>query len=139
MTGPKIDVLYKALILCLVAQCLNVSMASPAGAQDATGLWRGTWSANATARRAEHSGPLRVRLTPSGPNVYRGRFSGRFALVVPYFYRATVYQSGNTLYSSRRLGRRGQYQMRLQMYGNSLSGGWTTGQQSGGIQLRRGG
>ena len=128
----------------LLAACLLFSwsfLAHPlvdrAAAQDFSGVWRGQWTANATSRRPEHGGPLRVRLTRTGANTYQGRFSGRFAIVIPYFYRATVYQRGGQLVSSRKLGRSGQYTMSLNSHYNSLSGAWTTGEQSGSVRLRR--
>ena len=102
-----------------------------------TTVWRGRWTSNATARRAEHGGPLRVRLKPTGPGKYQGTFSGRFALVIPYFYRADVHQYGNTLHSTKKLGPLGEYQMTLHQGGPALSGTWQAGEHRGRIQLSR--
>lgn len=123
---------------CLPTIAFMLLTLSPlCSAQDASGVWRGSWSADATARRPEHGGPLRVRLIPTGPNSYQGRFSGRFAVIIPYFYRAEVYQQGNYLYSTKSIGRMGQYEMRLQNCCGQMSGRWSAGNQSGNIRLRR--
>ncbi len=126
-----------AILVLLLFFGLSLGCASRGSAQDASGIWRGRWTADATPRRAEHGGPLRVRLQRTGPNTYQGRFSGRFAIIIPYFYRATLYQQGDHLYSARQIGRMGQYQMNLQNCGDSLAGRWTTGGQAGSIRLRR--
>jgi hypothetical protein len=106
-------------------------------AQDLSGVWKGRWTADATERRPEHGGSLRVRLIKAGGNTYQGRFAGRFALIIPYFYRATVYQYGDRLYSSKRIGRRGNYEMSLQHGAGNLQGRWNVGNQAGSIRLRR--
>lgn len=128
-------------MLCRIAilslLCLLLFGAESIQAQDVTGVWRGKWTANASARRGEHGGALRVKLTPTGPCTYRGTFSGRFALVIPYFYRADVVQYGSTLHSSKKLGPLGDYQMDLQVSEPYLSGSWRTTNHSGRIQLQR--
>lgn len=122
-------------LLMIVSWCVGPT--ETLCAQDASGVWRGRWTAFATPQRREHGGPVRVRLTKVGPSTYRGTFSGRFAIVIPYVYRATVYQSGGTLYADKQLGRFGQYRMALQPWGNTLSGNWSAGNSRGAIQLRR--
>lgn len=127
------------LILCaFAAACGSACLPGMANGQDYAGVWRGKWTADATARRSEHGGPLRMKLTPAGPNTYAGVFSGRFAKVIPYFYRADVYQSGSHLYSSKKLGPMGEYRMSLQLCPNcDVSGRWNAGKHNGSIQLRR--
>lgn len=114
-------------------------VASQAHAQYAAGVYRGGWtSAPGERQRLEHRGPLRVRLIPTGQGTYEGRFSGRFALIVPYFYRAPVIEMGGALYSEKRLGPMGTYQMQLVPSGNgNWQGGWSAGQSHGRIGLRR--
>lgn len=116
-----------------------VSPATSAQAQDVAGVWRGQWTSQPNQRqRLEHRGPLRVRLVPTGPSTYDGRFSGRFAGVIPYFYRAPVSQYGSTLVSSKRLGPMGNYTMHLYPQGgNRYGGGWSAGSSRGRIQLQR--
>lgn len=105
-------------------------------AQEVAGRWSGRWTTYSENGRG-HQGTLRANLQPKGEGTYRGTFSGRFAVVIPYFYRADVVQIGDTLYSEKRLGPFGSYTMQLQSYPNSLNGHWTTGKHSGGINLYR--
>ncbi|HBE71259.1 MAG TPA: hypothetical protein DDW52_24190, partial [Planctomycetaceae bacterium] len=103
-----------------------------------TGRWVGTWDQPAAGKqRRDHRGSLRVRLRPVGPGQYRGVFAGRFAVVIPYIYRADVYQYGHTITSTRRLGPLGNYSMNLRANGNSLRGGWSAMGYRGNIQLQR--
>ncbi|MFN3189762.1 MAG: hypothetical protein ACE361_04485 [Aureliella sp.] len=134
------------MIIRFSATCRTVAIAllvcaipCPLQAQDLTGVWRGRWTADATARLPEHGGALRMRLTPTGPGTYRGNFSGRFAVVIPYFYRAEVRQHGNQLVSSKRLGPMGNYTMRLSAAPSrqSMSGRWIAGDHRGSIRIRR--
>jgi hypothetical protein len=50
-----------------------------------TGRWVGQWSSDANG----HHGPLRATLIPSATG-YDARFTGRFALVVPFVYRTRL-------------------------------------------------
>lgn len=122
-------------ILSAVVVCLL--LATSASAQDLSGRWQGTWSSAANARHREHSGPLRIRLTSNGDGTYQGVFAGRFALVIPYFYRASVSQYGNQLVSTKRLGPLGVYRMQLSSSPGGLNGNWNAAGESGAIQLRR--
>lgn len=61
-----------------------------------SGRWVGQWRSDANG----HRGPLRATLTPTATG-YDARFAGRFALVVPFFYRThldVVGTSGDTLF-----------------------------------------
>ncbi|MEM8733784.1 MAG: hypothetical protein AAGG44_06170 [Planctomycetota bacterium] len=136
------NVVLKARIrrTALVLSMLFAAMLAPETyAQDLSGVWRGRWTADATPKLPEHGGALRMRLTPTGFGTYQGRFSGRFALVIPYFYRAEVRQNGNQIISSKRLGPMGSYTMRLSASPSrqSLSGRWSAGKHHGSIRVRR--
>lgn len=111
-------------------------LSSSLTAQEPAGRWAGRWTTYKENGRG-HQGTLRANLRPNGDGTYQGTFAGRFALVVPYVYRATVVQEGDMLYSTKRLGPMGSYEMQLQHYPGSLSGGWSAGKSSGGIQLYR--
>lgn len=136
------------LMIAVVGSAMLASapsaLAQSAAGESVAGVWRGRWTSTPAAGRREHSGTLRVRLiqdshlAPNGATQYRGTFSGRFAVVIPYFYRASVTQSGNQLYSSKKLGPLGQYEMIASMPNtNSIGGRWFAGKHTGGIQLRR--
>jgi hypothetical protein len=103
---------------------------------DVSGRWKGTWTTHRPNNQRAHHGTLRVRLTPQANGTYRGVFAGRFAVVIPYFYRATVYQQGNRLQSTKRLGPFGNYDMQLMHQPGSLSGTWSAGGETGSIRLR---
>jgi hypothetical protein len=107
-------------------------------AQSLEGVWRGNWTSTPAGNRTrEHRGSLRVRLIPQADGSYQGRFSGRFAVVIPYFYRADVYRQGNRLVSTKKLGPMGSYTMDLGVSGDRLLGGWAAGKEKGTISLKR--
>ncbi len=112
-------------------------LCNPTAAQDASGVWRGKWTEARPSGKREFTGSLRIKLQKTGSNTYRGNFSGRFAIVIPYFYRADVLQHGNTLYSSKKLGPLGEYRMQLRIGPTSLNGGWNTAKHHGSIRVRR--
>ena len=127
----------KKTILLLSLLAIGCWASPRAQAQDLSGRWKGTWSAAANAKHGLHTGPLRVRLVSTGPGTYRGLFTGRFAVVVPYIYRAKVTQYGQQVVSSRRLGPLGEYRMTLFSTPNRLDGGWSAAGESGAIHLNR--
>ncbi len=120
---------YPLLVIALLAPSVD--------AADASGRWKGTWDTNGSTRRSSHHGTLRVRLKSEGNGTYRGLFAGRFAVVIPYVYRAKVYQHGNRLISTKRLGPLGEYRMVLTQQSGQLGGYWTAAGESGTIRLRR--
>ena len=132
MSSPRN--LFVAVCLALFLAVLPMSTTSTA--QEPAGRWAGRWTTYKENGRG-HQGTLRANLKPNGDGTYQGTFAGRFAVVVPYVYRATVVQEGDMLYSTKRLGPMGSYEMQLQHYPGSLSGGWSAGKSSGGIQLYR--
>ena len=131
----------RKMILALVAiVILMFEFSSSASAQtgpDYSGRWVGRWQADATDRLPEHGGPLRVRLRSNGDGTYSGLFAGRFALVIPYIYRAPVMQNGTQLVSTKKLGPLGSYRMVLQGAPASLSGNWSAAGSTGSIRLRK--
>lgn len=102
------------------------------------GRWQGRWTTESDGVRRPHQGTLRMNLRPLGDGSYQGTFVGRFAVVIPYAYRARVQRVGDTLISSKRLGPFGSYDMQLHPGpGGTLQGGWSAGSERGGIRLRR--
>ena len=49
-------------------------------------VYRGNWNSQSTG----HQGPMRLRLTPRRDGNYNARFTGRFAMVIPFTYRVTM-------------------------------------------------
>ena len=107
--------------------------------QNPTGTWKGEWRSNSTG----HRGPMRVVITPSSKGTYQARFTGRFAAVIPFAYRAELVPTKRTdgttvLTSSKKLGPiLGSYQMQTQVQGNALSGQFQAAGDSGSIQMQR--
>ena len=125
------------LLVALLGIAIAFSSTRPIQAQDASGVWRGRWRANATATRRAHGGTLNAILRPIAPGEYRAIFYGRFAVVVPYVYTSRVYQCSSHLVATRRIGWRKTYTMRLNLSGNYMQGTWSTTSASGTIALRR--
>jgi hypothetical protein len=103
------------------------------------GRWKGRWQSESTG----HSGPMNVSITPTAKGTYQARFTGRFALVIPFAYRAelvpqTTSEGQTVLSSSKKLGPiLGSYQMQTQVTGDSLSGGFQAAGDRGSIKMRR--
>ena len=132
---------------------LTLAIGDIVSASNAAGVWKGTWNTlpsvqgvqvgssrmyrPARTNKRQHHGTLRVRLRPEETGGYQGLFTGRFAKVVPYIYRAQVVQRGNQLVASRRLGPFGEYRMQLRPQGNHMVGVWSAGGETGTIQLSR--
>ena len=125
------------IVMCFIASAAIASVSKPLSAHEFGGTWKGRWKADASESRRAHGGTLRIRLRPAGNGVYHGTFAGRFAVVIPYFYRAEVYQVGNELRSTKQLGPFGEYRMSLQSFGESMQGSWSASGHHGTIQLRQ--
>lgn len=142
MNPPTLSVLSLRSGALALLVLMGLSLASnlkPASAADLSGRWKGRWtSAPSAGHSRQHSGSLRVRLKNQGGGHYQGIFAGRFAVVIPYIYRADVYQVGNSLISTKRLGPLGEYQMHLvSPKPGSLQGGWSAMGEAGSIKLQR--
>ena len=107
--------------------------------QNPTGTWKGEWRSESTG----HRGPMRVVITPSNRGTYQARFTGRFAAIIPFAYRAELVpvqsSDGTTrLTSSKKLGPiLGDYQMQTQVSGSTLSGRFQAAGDRGSIQMQR--
>ena len=124
-----------ALSIGLVA-CSASAIAQEGNPQ---GRWSGRWQSESTG----HSGPMNVSIRPTSNGNYQARFTGRFALVIPFAYRAelvpqTTAQGQTVLTSSKKLGPiLGSYQMNTHIIGDSLSGGFQAAGDRGTITMRR--
>lgn len=106
---------------------------------DPVGVWRGEWTSNSTG----HRGPMRVVIREQNDGRYQARFSGRFLVVIPFMYRATLVPSsdpyGNVvLDANKRLGLgMGSYTMRTTVFGNQLRGSFSAARDRGSVTMRR--
>lgn len=119
--------------------CLQAQEPTAFHEQNPTGTWKGQWRSESTG----HSGPMRVVITPSNRGTYQARFTGRFAAIIPFAYRAELVpvqsSDGTTrLTSSKKLGPiLGDYQMQTQVVGGTLSGGFQAAGDRGSILMQR--
>lgn len=110
-----------------------------AGASDPTGRWKGVWTSQSTG----HHGPMRANIRQSQDGTYQARFSGRFAVVIPFTYKVELQpcydEYGNVhLSASKPLGPLlGSYSMHAISSGNSLTGAFNAAKDVGGIQMNR--
>lgn len=111
--------LIAAFLLSLV-----VSGDTECHARGPVSVWRGQWNSATTG----HRGPLGARLRPAGPDRYSALFYGRFAGVIPFAYRATLYRVPGTadLYqSSKRMPLVGDYRTTARISGGSFYADFT--------------
>ncbi len=86
---------------------------------------------------------MRVVIREQNDGRYQARFSGRFLVVIPFMYRATLVPSsdpyGNTvLDANKRLGLgMGSYTMRTTVVGNQLQGSFSAARDRGSVTMRR--
>lgn len=125
--------------LSVFSPCLQAQEPTAFHEQNPTGTWKGQWRSESTG----HSGPMRVVITPSNRGTYQARFTGRFAAIIPFAYRAELVpvqsSDGTTrLTSSKKLGPiLGDYQMQTQVVGGTLSGGFQAAGDRGSILMQR--
>jgi hypothetical protein len=108
-------------------------------ASDPTGVWRGEWTSQSTG----HRGPMRVAIRPRSDGQYQALFSGRFFVVIPFVYRATLSPqfdgNGNvSLSANKPLGfGMGEYRMRTWVTGNRMQGSFSAARDRGTVSMRR--
>ncbi len=129
--------------LCLLSLAGNTLQAndyyaSSSYAGNPSGSWRGGWSST----KSGHHGPMRVTITPRCDGQYDARFTGRFAVIIPFTYKVTmtpvaVGPDSTTLYAQRRLPLMGNYQMTAVVQGNQLNAAYTSKSDYGSFNMRR--
>lgn len=108
-------------------------------AADPTGVWRGEWTSQSTG----HRGPMRVAIRPRSDGNYQAFFTGRFFVVIPFMYRATLSPqldgNGNVVLSANKpLGfGMGEYRMRTWVTGYRLQGSFSAARDRGTVSMRR--
>jgi hypothetical protein len=117
----------------------NLFTTSMADASDPTGRWKGEWTSQSTG----HRGPMRANIRQSQDGSYQARFSGRFAVVIPFTYKVQLQprydEFGNVLLSARKpLGPLlGSYSMHAISSGSTLQGSFNAAKDVGAIQMNR--
>jgi hypothetical protein len=129
----------KLSLLTFVSLACIASLNTWATAQEPTGVWRGEWRSGSTG----HHGPMRAVVQPKPDGNYQARFTGRFAVVIPFAYRVTLQPgcdaNGNpVLTANKPLGPiLGSYRMNAQTMGNQFSGDFQAAGDNGSIKMRR--
>lgn len=103
---------------------------------DASGVWRGSWHSSPTG----HRGPLNARIRQVSPDRYEALFYGRFFVVIPFAYRATLDRVPGTAdlyYSSKRMPIVGNYQTTARISGGSFQATFQSAKDSGVFQMSR--
>jgi hypothetical protein len=117
----------------------NLFTASQADASDPTGRWKGEWTSQSTG----HRGPMRANIRQSQDGTYQARFSGRFAVVIPFTYKVQLHprydEFGNVHLSARKpLGPLlGSYSMQAISSDSTLQGSFNAAKDVGAIQMNR--
>ncbi len=106
----------RRVLTCLVVVLATLSSGQQASAGNRgwfaagpSGVWRGQW----VSQSSGHRGALGARIRQTGPDQYSALFYGRFAVVIPFVYRAPLNRVPGTadLYvSSKRMPLLGTYQ-----------------------------
>ncbi len=118
---------------------LFLNGATLALADNPTGVWKGEWRSGSTG----HHGPMRVKIQPKADGTYQAKFTGRFALVIPFAYRVNLQPSqdgyGNPILTAAKpLGPlMGSYRMSAQAIGNGLQGNFQAAGDNGTIRMKR--
>ncbi len=121
----------------LAAICLITSQQT--FADSPAGVYRGEWRSNSNG----HHGPMRAVVQPRTDGTYQARFTGRFALVIPFAYKVTLQpmqdEFGNTILTANKpLGPiLGSYQMTAQANECGLNGNFQAAGDNGSIQMNR--
>lgn len=125
-----------AVILCGAAV---FSVQSPSQAASPSSVYRGQWNSGSTG----HQGPMRVRLTQRGDGQVDARFTGRFAVVIPFTYKVTMTpvacdNCGTQYVASKKLGPiLGSYQMSAHVTPSGLNGSFSAAGDVGTVMMRR--
>jgi len=127
------------LIVLLVFIAICVASSSQAFAQSPAGVYRGEWRSGSNG----HRGPMRAVVQPTSDGNYQARFSGRFALIIPFTYKVALHPSvdlnGNTFLTAEKpLGPiLGSYRMTAVADPSGLNGNFQAAGDNGSIRMTR--
>ena len=129
----------QSMKLIAMAWSVSITCTSIVLADNPSGIWRGQWRSESNG----HHGPMRANIQSKPDGNYQARFTGRFALVIPFAYRVTLHPSydgnGNAiLFAEKPLGPiLGSYRMSAQADMNGLNGNFQAAGDNGVIQMQR--
>jgi len=109
---------------------------SRAHAGNPSGVWRGKW----TSQSSGHRGALGAKIRPAGPDHYKATFYGRFAVVIPFFYRTTLDRIPGTTdmyYSAKKMPLLGTYETTARISGDSFRADFVGKKDRGVFEMRR--
>ena len=127
------------LIGCFSLVVFYLLTSSQVMAQNPSGVYRGEWRSGSTG----HRGPMRAVVQSTADGDYQARFSGRFALVIPFTYKVTLQPTidayGRTyLTAEKPLGPiLGSYRMTAQADPSGLTGNFQAAGDNGSIRMNR--
>lgn len=117
--------------------CLQIQPATAHGtvAHGVGGVYRGGWQSSTTG----HHGPMNVRLRQQSSGEVRALFTGRFAGVIPFVYRAKLEPTGDPghFVSERQLPLMGTYRMSAVISPGGFYARYTSRKDVGSFQMRR--
>lgn len=105
-------------------------------AANPAGVWRGQW----TSQSSGHRGALGAKIRSAGPDHYKTTFYGRFAVVIPFFYRTTLDRIPGTtdmFYSAKKMPLLGTYETTARISGNSFRADFVGKKDRGVFEMRR--
>lgn len=126
-------------LLGLTLLVFVVSSSHRVHAGDPAGRWRGEWRSQSTG----HHGPMRANIRGNGDGTYDARFTGRFALVIPFTYKVKLSAFQDSmgqpqLHAHKPLGPiMGSYSMNAAAIGNQLNGSFRAAKDLGTIRMER--
>jgi hypothetical protein len=124
----------------LAAVIAHFALAAAASAQppDLSGRWSGYWVSDKTG----HTGPLHGRFRQVDASTYRVAYHGRFAKILPFWYRTTMHVAGTgddvvVLTASQRLGPFGTFSTTATATGTNFDATYSSRSDSGRFTMTR--
>lgn len=111
------------------------SIVSPPLSQP-SGVWRGYWHSDPTG----HRGPINAKIRQVSPDRYEALFYGRFFVVIPFAYRATLTRVPGTadlFHSSKQMPIVGNYQTTATIRDGHFDANFSSGKDTGVFRMTR--
>jgi hypothetical protein len=108
----------------------------PATFSQPSGVWRGYWHSDPTG----HRGPINAKIRQVSPDRYEALFYGRFFVVIPFAYRATLTRVPGTadlFQSSKQMPIVGNYQTTARIRDGHFDANFSSGKDTGVFRMTR--
>lgn len=108
----------------------------PAPSAQPSGVWRGYWHSDPTG----HRGPINAKIRQLSPDRYEALFYGRFFVVIPFAYRATLTRVPGTadlFHSSKQMPIVGNYQTTATIRDGHFDANFSSGKDTGVFRMTR--